>query len=137
MQNKRGVVKMSTERELLTEAYRAFNARELEAALATMHPDVEWPNGMEGGYVYGHEGVRAYWTRQWQQIDPHVAPQRFERDEAGRTVLAVHQVVRDMMGSLLMDKMLQHVFTIENGLIRKMEIQGIGEGSVKVSFPEA
>jgi hypothetical protein len=114
---------MLTDRELLTNAYIAFNARDLEAALTTMHPDVEWPNGMEGGYVYGHEGVRAYWTRQWQQIDPHVEPQRFESDEAGRMVLDVHQVVRDLAGNLLLDQMVQHIYRIEEGLIRRMEIK--------------
>ena len=29
---------MTTDQELLTTAYRAFNTRDLEAALATMHP---------------------------------------------------------------------------------------------------
>jgi hypothetical protein len=62
-------------RELLSRAYAAFNARDIEAVLSMMHPDVEWPNGMEGGYVYGHNGVRAYWTRQWRLIDPLVEPQ--------------------------------------------------------------
>src|SRR5215208_116934 len=51
-------------RETLRKAYAAFNARDIEVVLSLMHQDVEWPNGMEGGYVYGHEGVRAYWTRQ-------------------------------------------------------------------------
>jgi len=32
---------------VLKEAYRAFNARDIDAALATMQADVEWPNGME------------------------------------------------------------------------------------------
>ena len=45
--------------ELLKKAYSAFNARDLDGALATMQPDVVWPNGMEGGVVHGHEGVRA------------------------------------------------------------------------------
>jgi len=52
-----------TDVAVLREAYRAFNARDMDAALATMRPDVEWPNGMEGGTVYGHAGVREYWTR--------------------------------------------------------------------------
>src|SRR5579859_1541660 len=60
--------------ELLKKAYAAFNARDLDGALATMKPDVVWPNGMEGGVVHGHEGVRSYWTRQWGMIDPHVDP---------------------------------------------------------------
>jgi len=29
-----------------TRAYRAFNARNVEGALAAMHPDVEWANGL-------------------------------------------------------------------------------------------
>ena len=39
-----------------------------------MHPDVIWPNGMEGGTVVGHAAARAYWTRQWGLIDPRVEP---------------------------------------------------------------
>src|SRR5215203_5116409 len=40
-------------RELLRRAYAAFNARDIDAVLSMVHPDVAWPNGMEGGYVYG------------------------------------------------------------------------------------
>ena len=61
---------MADQVELLTEAYRAFNAREIDAVLATMHHDVDWPNGMEGGRVHGHEGVRDYWMRQWAIYQP-------------------------------------------------------------------
>ena len=109
--------------ELLTQAYAAFNARDIARALALMHPAVEWPNGMEGGYVHGHDAVRDYWTRQWRQIDPHVAPRRFATDEAGRTVVEVHQVVRDLSGRVVADRMVQHVYAIEGGLIRHMEIR--------------
>jgi nuclear transport factor 2 (NTF2) superfamily protein len=113
----------STEREILMEAYDAFNARDIERALAAMHPEVDWPNGMEGGYVHGHDAVRDYWNRQWQQIDPHVAPQRFTPDDTGRTVVSVHQVVRDLSGRIVADQMVQHVYAIERGLIRHMEIR--------------
>src|SRR5262245_31707429 len=37
--------------ELLRKAYVAFNARDIDGALALMHADVAWPNGMEGGTV--------------------------------------------------------------------------------------
>ena len=46
--------------ELLLRGYTAFNARDIDTILSWMHPDVEWANGMEGGYVHGHDGVRAY-----------------------------------------------------------------------------
>lgn len=47
---------------LLTRAYESFNARDIDAALAGMTTDVEWPNAMEGGHIRGHEAVREYWT---------------------------------------------------------------------------
>jgi ketosteroid isomerase-like protein len=47
-----------SEVRLLKKAYQAFNARDIDAALATMQPDVLWPNGMEGGTVHGRVGVR-------------------------------------------------------------------------------
>jgi hypothetical protein len=71
----------------------------------------------------GHGEVRDYWTRQWRQIDPHVEPLGVEQDETGRIVVEVHQVVRDLTGTLLGDEMVQHVYTIEEGLIRRMEIR--------------
>jgi hypothetical protein len=109
--------------EVIHEAYRAFNAREMDAALATMQPNVEWPNGMEGGTVDGHKGVRNYWTRQWGMIDPHVDPVKVEADGHGRIVVGVHQVVRDLGGKLLLDRMVEHVYLFEDGLIRSMEIR--------------
>jgi GNAT superfamily N-acetyltransferase len=110
-------------RALLAAAYDAFNTRDVERALATMHPEVEWPNGMEGGYVHGHDEVREYWTRQWRLIDPHVEPRGFATDDAGRVVVDVHQVVRDPAGTTLADRMVRHIYTIEGGLIRRMEIR--------------
>lgn len=109
--------------ELLKRAYAAFNARDLEAASATMRPDVVWPNGMEGGVVLGHEGVRAYWTRQWGMIDPHVDPVDFKQDEFGRIAVSVHQVVRDLSGNVLLDRMVEHVYTLKDGLIQNMDIR--------------
>jgi hypothetical protein len=116
---------MAAEHDLLKRTYAAFNARDIPAVLAMMHAGVEWPNGMEGGTVHGHEGVREYWTRQWTVVDPHVDPRAFRRDEAGRTIVSVHQVVRDMAGSLLLDRMVEHAYVIEDGLIRSMEIREV------------
>lgn len=108
---------------VIRETYRAFNARELDAALAMMQSNVEWPNGMEGGTVYGHAGVRDYWTRQWKMIDPHVNPVAIDADGSGRVVVSVHQVVRGPDGKLLLDRMVAHVYSFEDNLIRSMEIR--------------
>ena len=108
--------------QILQAAYQAFNLRDLDGALAFMHADVDWANGMTGGRVRGRAAVQRYWAEQWAVIDPHVEPVDFTLDETGRMVVNVHQVVRDRNGNTLVDQMVQHVYWIEDGLIRQMEI---------------
>ena len=110
-------------RELLTRGYMAFNARDVDAALATMHADVDWPNAWEGGRVVGHAAVREYWSRQWSALDPTVEPVEFATDAEGRTLVNVHQVVRNREGDVLSDGMVEHAYTIEEGLVRRMDVR--------------
>ena len=108
--------------ELLRAAYAAFNARDIDAALALMTPDVAWPRAFKGGFVRGPGEVRAYWMEQWSEIDPHVEPLAFHAEETGRMLVEVHQVVRDLAGTVLADERVGHRFTMEHGLIRGMEV---------------
>jgi ketosteroid isomerase-like protein len=108
--------------ELLRAAYAAFNARNIDAALALMTPDVSWPRAFKGGFVRGPEEVRTYWTEQWSEIDGHVEPIAFHTEDAGQVLVEVHQVVRDLAGAVLADEHVGHRFTIEHGLIQAMEI---------------
>ncbi|MDJ1469115.1 nuclear transport factor 2 family protein [Xanthocytophaga flava] len=113
----------SEEKQLILAAYQAFNARNVDTALTLMTPDVHWPNGMEGGYVYGPAEVKSYWLRQWTMINPTVQPSSIHKDNTGRIVVEVHQVVKDLSGNLLQDKMLYHLYTLTEGLIKHMEIR--------------
>ncbi len=108
--------------ELLKKTYDAFNRRNIDGALAAMTSDVEWPNGMEGGTVHGHDGIRAYWTRQWGMIDPHVDPVTFTPEPSGAMAVGVRQVVRDLSGKVLLDRMVRHIYFFEEFLISRMEI---------------
>jgi hypothetical protein len=110
------------ETELLRAAYTAFNARDIDAALTTMTADVAWPKAFKGGFVRGHAEVRAYWSEQWSEIDPHVEPMAFYPEEAGCILVDVHQVVRDLSGSVLADGHVGHRFTVAHGLIQSMEV---------------
>lgn len=114
---------MPSDRELLEHLYDRFNARDMEAVLATMHRDVVWANGLDGGHVYGHDGVRAYWTRQWATIDSHAQPRGFSSGADGTTDVEVHLTAHDLEGNLLFDEMGGHVFRIEDGLIRRFDIR--------------
>jgi len=114
---------MSSDTDLLVRMYDRFNARDMEAVLANMHPDVVWANGLEGGYVYGHDGVRDYWTRQWATIDSHADPVSFSMGEDGAVEVEVHLTARDLSGNVVFDKMGVHAFQIENGLVRRFDIR--------------
>ena len=122
--NGAGRRRMSSQRELLSRIYAAFNRREIETVLSALHPDVDWPNGMEGGRVLGHDAVRAYWTRQFQILDPHVEPKAFTA-ESDCVVVDVEQVVHDMSGKLLVNQMIQHVYQFRDGLVWRMDIRAV------------
>jgi carbonic anhydrase len=109
-------------RHFIDALYAAFNGRDIDAVLARLHPNVDWPNGWEGGRIQGRAAVRDYWMRQWDEIDPSVEPVRVDVDPGGRTIVQVHQTVRTVDGSLIGRQLVQHVYTIEDGLVRRMEI---------------
>jgi hypothetical protein len=108
---------------LLERLYRQFNAREIENVLAVLHEDVAWANGMEGGHVNGRHGVRDYWRRQWAMIDPNVEPTGFSRGAHDEMVVEVRQTIRDLSGKLLSERMVGHIFRIENGLVTRFDIR--------------
>ena len=108
--------------ERLRSAYAAFNARDIDAALATMTADVAWPRAFKGGFVEGPEAVRAYWMEQWSEIDPRVEPVAFHREPDGRILVEVHQVVCGLSSTVLADEQVGHRFTMQHGLIQSMEV---------------
>lgn len=108
---------------LIQKTYAAFNARDIDTALAAMHPDVEWPKAFEGGYVCGHEAIRAYWTRQWTEINPHVEPIGFHARPDDSLEITVQQNVKDLQGHTIFDGIVKHVYTLQDGLLRRMHIE--------------
>ncbi|MCW4468182.1 nuclear transport factor 2 family protein [Flavobacterium sp. MFBS3-15] len=109
---------------LIHKAYAAFNSRDIDAALSTFHPEVEWPKAFEGGYVRGHEAIRDYWTRQWGEINPNVDPAGISERDNGTIEVTVHQLVKDLQGGVLFDGTVKHIYTVQDGLLRKMDIEG-------------
>jgi ketosteroid isomerase-like protein len=110
--------------ELIWRAYSAFNARDIDEAVASMQPDVEWANWWEGGYVQGHDALRDYWTRQWQELNPNVTPVAINVDGDSVDVL-VDQVVRAADGSLISSGRVKHHYRLRNGLIARMDIMPV------------
>lgn len=107
---------------LIAHIYSAFNQRDIDGALAFMSETVSWPKASEGGRVVGKQEIRAYWTRQWKEFDPHVDPLEITDDEKGRTHVRVHQLVKTLSGDILSDSEVWHIYTIANGLIERMDL---------------
>jgi hypothetical protein len=115
---------MSGERlDMLRDTYAAFNARDIDAVLAQMTDDVDWPNAWEGGRVVGHDAVRDYWTRQWAEIDPTVEPVALRERPDGTVAVDVRAVVRSRDGTLLDDRRVVHVYAFREDLISRMDVQ--------------
>jgi hypothetical protein len=120
-----GGTRMNTQ-TLISRAYTAFNERHIDAALALMSEDVSWPKASEGGRVVGKEEIRAYWTRQWAEFDPHVEPLEVIERGGGKAEVRVHQVVKSLSGEVLADAEVWHVHTVVDGLIARMDLQETG-----------
>jgi len=108
---------------LIKKAYSAFNSRDIDTALSTFHLEVQWPKAFEGGYVSGHDDIRKYWTRQWTEINPHVEPIGFNERQNGTLEVMVHQTVKDLEGKLMFDGTVKHIYSIQDGLLKRMDIE--------------
>ncbi|MGA8476462.1 MAG: nuclear transport factor 2 family protein [Chthoniobacterales bacterium] len=127
---------MADTKTVIEQAYSAFNKRDIDGALALMTQDVSWPKASEGGRVVGKEEVRAYWTRQWREFDPHVEPLAMSDENGGKTRVRVHQLVKSLQGDVLSDSEVLHVFTLNNGLIEAMDLgdEADSSGSPSAAF---
>jgi hypothetical protein len=120
---------MADTKTVIEQAYSAFNKRDIDGALALMTQDVSWPKASEGGRVVGKEEVRAYWTRQWREFDPHVEPLAMSDENGGKTRVWAHQLVKSLQGDVLSDSEVLHVFTLKNGLIEAMDLGDLADSS--------
>jgi ketosteroid isomerase-like protein len=108
---------------VLRSAYRAFNARDIEAAIQLMHPEVDWPNAWEGGRVVGRAAVRDYWNRQFGAISSEVEPEGFTEEADGSITVDVRQVVHDAgTGELISDSRVRHRYRLADGLVVRMDV---------------
>ncbi len=110
-------------KKLIQDAYAAFNARDIDAVLLVMNSDVKWSRAWEGDYANGHSEVRAYWERQWKEIDPKVTPVGFRERENGTFEVDVDQLVKDLQGNILFDGKVKHLYIIKDGLLQQMDVE--------------
>jgi hypothetical protein len=119
---------------LIAQAYAAFNRRDIDGALTLMTNNVSWPKASEGGRVVGKQEIRAYWTRQWKDFDPHVEPLEVIDRADGLTEVKVHQLVKSLNGDVLSDSEVWHIYTIGNGLIERMDLKDSSDPTPSTAF---
>jgi hypothetical protein len=125
---------MDGDTNVIKQLYKDFNARNIDEVLVMLTGDVMWANAMDGGYAHGHDAIRAYWTRQWSIVDPHVEPVRFTPAHEGSIVVEVIQPIRNLDGSVvhgepygLRDKTVGHIFHFRGGKVSRFDVQDIPE----------
>ena len=101
--------------------YKNFNDRQIDLVIENMTPDVKWANGMEGGYAYGHDGVKEYWARQFSMVSSNVTPLSIDT-ENDNVKVKVHQVVYDLNSKLLADEFVYHIFHLKDNKIVEFNI---------------
>jgi ketosteroid isomerase-like protein len=121
---------MDDDVKVLERMYDRFNARDIDEVLTALTDDVVWANGMDRGFVHGREAIRAYWTRQWSMVSPHVEPVSFHRTADGTIVAEVRQAIRDLEGKPLQgqthglkSKTVGHIFHLRNGKVARFDIR--------------
>jgi ketosteroid isomerase-like protein len=106
--------------ELVQRAFEAFSERDLDAALAVMHPDVEFlpvtANLTTGGMPYrGHAGLAKYMEdigRVWDEL--RIYPREFR--ENGDCVVALGRI-HGRGGGMIIDRPTGWVWKMRDGKI--------------------
>ena len=111
----------ASEVELLRAAYAAFNARDVDAALALMTADVAWPRAFKGGFVEGRRRFAATGRSSGAK-----SIRTWSRSPSGRKKTGGFwsRCTRScaICGTVLADERVGHLFTLEGGSFRAMEV---------------
>jgi len=107
--------------DFFRQLYKHFNDRKIDLVISKMTANVKWANGMDGGFVYGQDAVRDYWTKQFTLISSNVTPLEIETDN-GIVKIKVHQVVHSQDGKFLADETVYHYFKMNDNKIAEFTI---------------
>ena len=113
---------MPARNALLVEVYAAFNARDLDGLGRAFHPEVEWPDLLEGGELHGRQTVVDYFRRQFALMQPEAEIIDITPVGENQAIVRVQYAVRDAQGGLWSDTQARLRFTFEDGLIRRMAV---------------
>jgi ketosteroid isomerase-like protein len=109
-----------TNRDLIANAYAAYNRRDVDGLLELLTEDVDWPDG--DARLVGKAAVRQYWLHQFTETRTHDEPVRFIDLSPERIVVHIDQTVEDRHGRVLSRGAFRYSFDIRGGLISRLDI---------------
>jgi ammonia channel protein AmtB len=107
--------------ETILRLYRDLNARDADAALARVHPELRWDTGESSGPVEGADAVRERWERDWAAGSPLLTPLRSRRRRQGWIEVELQQAPSGSP-STGVTRTLVHRYTERAGLFDRMEL---------------
>ena len=110
--------------EIVQQIFDAFSKRDINAALAAMHPEIEWvtPPGAPNPSWHGHDGVRsslAEWAGSFDSF--RLEPLEFT-DTDNRVLVDVAMSVRGRGSDVDIQSHQFQVWTLSEGKVVRMEM---------------
>lgn len=116
---------MSTLQTVLEEAYDAFNRRDLARIRSLMHPDVVWPDTLDGVTEFvGVEAVMSQFARVFATIVPNIALIRVVDESADAITVESQYSVESPDGHIWTDSRATLTYHFRDGLLSGMTIVG-------------
>jgi ketosteroid isomerase-like protein len=132
---------MSSENvEVVERWYAAYNDRDLEGALALMHPKVDATSagmsGVEGSSHIGHAGMRRYFADLWETWEnPRVeVEQCFDRGD--KVVMLGHTSGAGRLSGLEVNFPVASVVEVEDGLIVRYRTYRDWDAALAAAAPD-
>lgn len=111
----------STSDALVIALFDAFNARDLDAARAVIHPDADWPDVFSDARLHGREAVLAMWAEQFRQFNPECFLIEMTALPDGRRRVRTNHVVHNLDGSIFTDEQATMTYEFRDGLIARID----------------
>jgi hypothetical protein len=116
-----GAIMNSRHKDLILQAYAAFNRQDADALFALVSDDVDWPK--DDVRLHGKDAVRAYLLEKWAKNHPHDEPVAIRDLSEERSAVHIDQVVYALDGSVISKGMFEMTFQIKDKLIVRMDLK--------------
>lgn len=112
---------MGDHEALLTRLYEAFNRKDIEAVVAYLHPEIDWPNLFGEERLHGRDALRTMWREQFSRINPEATPISFTEQPDGGLKVEIAYVVRTLDGKLFTEELATNIYRFRDGLVLSMD----------------